>query len=85
MSVKNDNNAPETNFTTQIARNHTEHGDTAAHVFAVITSALLEHSCVQTHSVNKGIKKFGERGVKSLEKELRQIQDRDSFMPIHFH
>jgi hypothetical protein len=35
-----------------------------------------------TYSLNKGIKKFGQRGHAVAEKEMRQLHDRDCFHPI---
>jgi hypothetical protein len=35
-----------------------------------------------TYSLNKGIKKFGQRGRAAAEKEMRQLHDRDCFRPI---
>ena len=37
---------------------------------------------VTTYSLQKGIKKFGQRGVDSALKEMKQLHDRDCFKPI---
>jgi hypothetical protein len=36
-----------------------------------------------TYSLPKGIKRFGENGVKAVNKEMRQLHDRDSWKPIY--
>ena len=36
----------------------------------------------QQHTLEKGIKKFGDKGVKSTEKEIGQLHDRKCFRPI---
>ncbi len=38
--------------------------------------------CLTTYSLRKGIAKFGEAGVKSAHKEVKQIHDRDCIRPI---
>ena len=39
--------------------------------------------CVTQYSLQKGIKKFGERGRQSALKEMKQLHDRECFQPIH--
>ena len=38
----------------------------------------------QTYSIKNGIKEFGERGSESVMKELRGIDDLDTFFPTFF-
>ena len=38
---------------------------------------------IVTYSLQKGIKKFGQRGRDSAFKEMKQMKDRDCFEPIH--
>ena len=37
---------------------------------------------VQTYSLNKGLKKFGEKGKKASMKELKQLHDRVVWEPL---
>jgi hypothetical protein len=37
----------------------------------------------QQYLLDKGLKKFGERGVKSTESEIGQLNDRKCFRPVH--
>jgi hypothetical protein len=39
-------------------------------------------SFLQTYSLKKGIKKFGEQGIEAVHKEMKQIHDRVVFEPI---
>ena len=48
-----------------------------AHVLATIMINL-----VQTHSLQAGIKKFGQKGVDSANKEIRQLHERNCFKPV---
>ena len=41
------------------------------------------YNFIQTYSLNKGIKKFGESGKQAVNKELKQVHDRVVFEPIH--
>eukprot|EP00957_Ditylum_brightwellii_P061247 4648289-Ditylum_brightwellii.AAC.1 len=41
------------------------------------------HSFIQTYSLNKGLKKFREKGRKAVDKEMIQIHNRAVFHPIH--
>ncbi len=40
-------------------------------------------SFIQTYSLNKGLKEFGERGRNAAHKEMKQLHDRVVFEPIH--
>ena len=45
--------------------------------------ATSQEACFgQQYLLKKGLEKFGERGTKSNEKELRQLHDRTCFRPI---
>ncbi len=39
-------------------------------------------SFAQTYSLNKGLKKFGDRGTEAAQKEMKQLHDRVVFEPI---
>eukprot|EP00957_Ditylum_brightwellii_P023303 1758761-Ditylum_brightwellii.AAC.1 len=41
------------------------------------------HLFIQTYSLNKCLKKFGERGRKAVDKEMLQIYNMAVFRPIH--
>ena len=41
-------------------------------------------SFLETYSLNKGLKKFGEAGKKAAVKEMKQLHDRSCFEPIKF-
>jgi hypothetical protein len=41
------------------------------------------YSFIQTYSLNKGLKKFGELGQKAVHKEMQQLNDCVVFKPIH--
>ena len=73
-------------------KNTIEYDDDMCHVFSLFIGKVLwahsfaeEHSFVETYSIAKGIKKFGDRAVDSLKDEVKQIHERRSFRPIHFH
>ena len=40
------------------------------------------YSFIQTYSLNKGLKKFGDRGKDAAQKEMKQLHDRIVFEPI---
>ena len=45
--------------------------------------AMSQGACFgQQYLLKKGLEKFGERGTKANEKELRQLHDRTCFRPI---
>ena len=41
------------------------------------------YSFIQTYSLSKGIKKFGDRGIDSATSEMEQLHDRACWNPIH--
>ena len=41
------------------------------------------HNFVQTYSLKKGLKHFGDKGKKAVEKEILQLHNRKVFEPIH--
>jgi hypothetical protein len=46
-------------------------------------SDVEAYSFLQTYSLNKGLKKFGEPGRKATHKEMKQLHDRVVFKPVH--
>jgi hypothetical protein len=44
---------------------------------------MQAYSFIQTYSLNKGLKKFGELGRQAAHKEMKQLNDRVVFKPIH--
>ena len=57
----------------------------AAHVCGVIIGKLTAaYSHAETYSIKRGIKKFGDKAIKSVEKEVGQIHERGGFEPVHF-
>ena len=44
----------------------------------------MVYNFVQTYTINKGIKKFGDQAINSLEKEIGQIHFRNATKPIKF-
>ena len=51
-----------------------------------MSTVIIQTMCslVQTYSINKGIKQFGDQAVKSLEKEMGQMNMRGAFEPIKY-
>lgn len=43
------------------------------------------YSFIQTYSIDRGIKEFGERGWSAGVKEMSQLHNREVFAPIHVH
>ena len=61
---------------------------------ALVTAQIIQHyeqedkltkefQLIQTYSLGKGLKKFGDRATKATMKEMGQIDARGSFKPIH--
>ena len=48
------------------------------HVFAQVGVSLL-----QTYSLSKGLKKFGDKGYEAASGEMKQLHDRECFTPIN--
>ena len=48
-------------------------------------SRTMQHGSqfLTTYSLKKGMEKFGEAGVKSAHKEVKQVHDRDCIRPVH--
>ena len=57
----------------------------ALHVDTTMSKDTNMHQHVQTYSLAKGIKQFGERGRAAAHKEMKQLHDREVFAPIHVH
>jgi hypothetical protein len=77
----------------QTAGVHTEEYTTeSAHIIALSMSHYMHSmvgmnddetfSFIQTYSLNKGLKKFGDRGKDAAQKEMKQLHDRVVFEPI---
>jgi hypothetical protein len=77
----------------QTSDNRTEEYSTeSAHVIAITMSHYMNKmagmndedtfSFIQTYSLNKGLKKFGDRGKEAAQKEMKQLHDRVVFEPI---
>ena len=47
--------------------------------------AYFGHHMAQQYSIQKGIKLFGDEGHKSVNKELQQLHDMQTYEPVHAH
>ena len=48
-----------------------------------VTKEQFGHQFVVTYSLKQGIKKFGQPGLQSAFKEMKQLHDRECFEPVH--
>ena len=62
-----------------------EYEATEASVLAkIIKQVTTEWNFVETYTINKGIKKWGDKAVESLQKEIGQIHMREGFEPVNW-